>query len=107
MGMLLDLCYRGNKRVGLLSAVDLPEAADIKLKWVSDNYKHDLENFCTGSAGTKLIMIQAIMNVYGYEPNEILFIDDYYKNIMSAAEIGVQVMSCLEAVNLVNSISLD
>lgn len=107
MGMLLDLCYVTNKRMGLISAVELPITADVKLKWVSENYRHNLENFCTCSADTKLAMIQAIMNVYGYEPNEILFIDDYYKNIMSSAEIGVQAITCLEAVNFVNSISLE
>lgn len=104
MKVLLDKCLETNKRIGLISAVGMPKIAQLKLKWIETHYGVKLEDFCSSTAEAKVDVIEAIINAFEYKPEEILFIDDLYSNIMNIATLGVNAISCLEAVNFVNSL---
>lgn len=104
MEKLLFLCEKENKRVGLISAVDMPRTAGLKIEWVKTHYGYELEDFCACSLKGKVDVIKAITKVYGIKPEEILFIDDLHDNVWNVSALGVNAMSCLEAVNLVNEL---
>lgn len=53
----------------------------------------------TSSPERKVTVMQMFAKVYGLEPSQILFVDDYFKAVDAAADAGFCAMSTQELVN--------
>lgn len=100
----MDICSEKDKVIGLISAIDFSCTAEAKLNWVANKYHYILKNFCTGSFEGKKRIIQALLDGYGYKPENVLFIDDLYSNLEATAELGIQTATPMEVVNYINGL---
>ena len=99
-------CKNSGVRQGLLSACNSSKHAQGKVDWVNDRYEIELENFCVGTPEQKLEMLLAIAEAYGFKRNEILLVDDYWRNFEDAANAGFQACTPIEIVNYIENMML-
>lgn len=92
-------------RMGLCSAIHLIPIAEAKIRYTEEHYRVKMENYCTmagdNTAQNKADMLGLICKTYGYEPHEILFVDDSWENRTACADLGINVLSPMEVVNFV------
>lgn len=96
-------CKEHGITMGLISAVEFSITAETKIEWVDNHYHHRLTNYCVANFDAKRTMIETLIKKFNLEPDGVLFIDDYYSNLTSVAQIGVQAASPMEIVNWVNN----
>ena len=98
------LAYK-NIPMGLISGVRDCKSAEIKIKWVKENYGYLLENYCVSSQEQKIIELKVLAKVNRLHENQIAIIDDLYPNLEKAESEGFIALSPMQVVNLFNEIS--
>lgn len=71
-----------------------------KKQWLEMHFPgqfHDMLG--TSGPERKVTVMQMFAKVYGLEPSQILFVDDYFKAVDAAADAGLCAMSTQELVN--------
>lgn len=97
----MTLCMNRGITQGLISATRSYKHAIGKCDWVKENYGVELENYCVGDFEAKLDMMLTIEEAYNYKRDEILIVDDFWKNLERAANNGFQACSPMEIVNFI------
>ena len=105
MKIFVALCNQKNKPLGIISATEMFLSMNFKRMWAEEMYKAKFANYCVSTDEGKLEIMEAICRAYNYEPSEILFVDDYHKNVSNATKLGFQACSPMEIVNYINKIS--
>lgn len=98
----MNSAHNKNIRQGLISGTTCYIHMKNKENWVKKNYGITLENFCTCSQNMKLGIMIAIAETFGYKHDEILLVDDLYKNLERASDNGFQSATPVEIINYVN-----
>lgn len=98
----MNSAHNKNIRQGLISGTTCYIHMKNKENWVKKNYGITLENFCVRSQGMKLGIMIAIAEAFGYKHDEILLVDDLYKNLERASDNGFQSATPVEIINYVN-----
>ena len=76
-----------------------------KERWVKDHYDINLENYCVCSQDMKLAIMIALAEASHYENEEILLVDDFYRNLERATDHGFQACTPMEVVNYINQLN--
>lgn len=101
MKKFMQLCVNSGKQMGLISVVEFSCAAAVKLSWLEANYGYVLRDYCTRNLDGKVHAIQAILDSSDLQPENILFVDDFYPNLVAVEKLGVQVCTPMEITNYV------
>lgn len=89
----MDLCYKRNIPMGLISAVELPVRSVLKQDWVEKNYSYKLENFCVCKAEDKQTMLSYIIGRNNICSRELLLVDAMYSTLESCDNNGFSTVS--------------
>lgn len=101
MEKFMNICANKDMEQGLISAVGFSISSTLKRMWVLQKYGIQLNDYCTGSFEGKAKIIQGLIIAKNLSPENILFIDDYWKNLEMVAQLGVQVATPMEIVNFI------
>lgn len=107
MGAFMHMCMDKGITLGLISATRSYQQMTAKVKWVTEKYGVKLTNFCVGNSDVKINMMTSIAKAYELSNDNILIVDDRYKIITDAAEMGFQSASPIEVINYVLSHQVD
>lgn len=97
VSILRDIAKRGIRQ-GLISATRCYIHAKNKATWVREMYGVPFDNYCVGDFRMKCGIMIAIAQANGWQHDEILIVDDYYKNVTEAADCGFQSATPLEMI---------
>jgi len=100
MKLFLDYCDSNNMKMFLISASPAMIANE-KLKWVENNYGYKLSNLCVNTHEDKVNIAKSVSIAYGINLDEILIVDDYFKVLSDAENIGIEVATPMEIVNFI------
>ena len=106
MKIFMKLCASIHVDMGLISAVTSCCEAENKIQWIFEKYGFKLKNYCTGNAENKINIIKALLQSSALTPQNILFVDDQYINILSVSELGLQTAMPLEIINYINDLKI-
>lgn len=95
----LHLCRNKGKVIGLISWTHCYKDMQMKEQWVKRMYGvSSIENYCVGSREGKLKLMQYLCKAFSYKPDQILLVDDFYKTINEAGDLGFQSCTPMEVV---------
>ena len=107
MGAFMHMCLNKDITLGLISATRSYQQMEAKVEWITEKYGVKLTNFCVGESDAKVNMMTSIAKAYELPNDDILIVDDMYKVITDAAEMGFQSASPIEVINYVLSHQVD
>lgn len=93
-------CASQGKSLGVLSAVAVAQEAELKMKYVIENYDVNMINYCCSSVEDKIQVLEAIAISTGIPKECILLVDDLTHTIEKAADAGFMTCSPMEIVVL-------
>lgn len=92
-------------KFGLCSAVHLPFISEAKCVYASKKYDVTFLNICSNynssAYKSKAEVLQLLCDAFNLKFDEVLFIDDSYKNVEACAKLGVHALTPMEVVNFV------
>ncbi|MGN0485110.1 MAG: hypothetical protein ACI4HI_16320 [Lachnospiraceae bacterium] len=99
MQKFLGKCVDFGIRIGLISATSFYVAMKAKQTWAEQKYGVKFENFCVSTNDEKIHMMELLSEVYHFNPDQILLVDDTADVLCMAADRGFSAATPMEIMN--------
>ena len=102
MKKLVDCCMTKGIPLYCITGMRFTLHLEAKKSFIKNYYGDAIEVIATANQERKKDVVILLKRIYQCEFNEILFVDDYYDNIMMMKQIGVKAILSKNVSNLLN-----